>query len=85
MEPFWLHFFFSEDMAVFAKMISLQHSVGHFEPLSDIFPVDNWQISVVILVLLVKQFMHIETCWTKCPARSEHSAGHRQKSAGYIS
>ncbi len=42
------------------------------------FPVDNWQISVVILVFLVEHFMCVEPSWTKCPAMSELSAGHQQ-------
>ncbi len=53
-------------------------SVRHF------FPVDDGQISLFILVFLVGHFMCIEFCWTKCPARSELSAGHQQKSAGHV-
>ena len=48
------------------------------------FPVDDWQIPVVILVFLVGHFMCIELWWTKCPARTELSAGHKQKSAGHV-
>ena len=62
----------------------LQHSARHFEPLSVIFPVNDWQISVVILVFLVGHFMCIEPCWTKCPAMSRIPAGHQQKSAGHV-
>ena len=28
--------------------------------------------------------MRIEPCWTKCPAGSDLSAGHHQKSAGHV-
>ncbi len=31
-----------------------------------------------------QHFMCIEPCWTKCPAMSELSAGHQQKSAGHV-
>ncbi len=48
------------------------------------FLVDGWQISLVILVFLVGHFMCVELCWTKCPARSELSVGHQQKSAGHV-
>ena len=48
------------------------------------FPVDDWQISLVIFVFLVRHFMCIELCWTKCPARSDLSAGHQQQSAGHV-
>ena len=48
------------------------------------FPVDDWQILLVILVFLVEHFMCTELCWTKCPARSELSAGQQQKSAGHV-
>ncbi len=48
------------------------------------FPVDDWQISLVILVFLVANFMCIELCRTFCPARSQLSDGHQQKSAGYV-
>ncbi len=44
-----------------------------FRPCQTFFPVDDWQISVVILVFLLGHFMSIEPCWTKCPARSELS------------
>ena len=44
----------------------------------------DWQISVVILVSLVTHFMSTQHCWTKCPARSELSAGLQQKSAGHV-
>ncbi len=54
-------------------------------PCQTYFPVDNWQISLVILVFLVGHFMCVEPCWTKCPAMSELSAGHQQESAGHIS
>ncbi len=57
-------------------LAGLQRSVGHFEPLLDIFPVGHWQISVVSLVFLVRHFMGIGPCWTKCPPRSELSVGH---------
>ncbi len=30
------------------------------------------------------KFPCIEACWTICPARSEPSAGHQQKSAGHV-
>ena len=33
--------------------LACQRSAGHLEPLSDIFSIDDWQISVVILVFLV--------------------------------
>ena len=62
----------------------IQCSAGHFESLSDIFPVDDWQISVFILVFLVGHFMWVEPCWTKFPARSELSVGHQQKSARHV-
>ena len=39
---------------------------------------------MVILFFRVGHFMCIELCWTKCPARSELSAGHQQKSAGHV-
>ncbi len=48
------------------------------------FPVDDWRISVVVLVFLVGHFMGIEPCWTNCPARSELSSEHQQKSAGHV-
>ncbi len=48
------------------------------------FPVDELQMPLVILVFLVRHFMCFELCWTKCPARSELSAGHQQKSAGHV-
>ncbi len=39
---------------------------------------------MVILVFLVRHSICIEPCGTKCPARSELSAGHQQKSAGHV-
>ncbi len=53
-------------------------------PCQTLSPVDDWQISMVILVVLIRHFMCIEPCQTKCPARSELSAGHQQKSAGHV-
>ncbi len=53
-------------------------------PLPDIFPIDDWHISEVILVFRVGHFMCCEPCWTKCPARSELSAQRQQKSAGHV-
>ena len=53
-------------------------------PCQTIFTVDDWQISMVILVFHVGYCLCIEPCWTKCPARSQLSAGHQQKSAGHV-
>ncbi len=53
-------------------------------PCQTFFPVDDWQISVAILVFLVGHLMCIEPCWTICPEGSDLSAGHHQKSAGHV-
>ena len=66
-------------LSVIAKIIS-----GVSCPCQTFFPLDGWEISVVILVFLVRDFMRIEPCWTKCPTRYELSAGHQQKSAGHV-
>ena len=67
------------------------HARRNFNALPDIlspcqtfFPVDDWQISMVILVFLAGHFMWVEPCWTKYPERIELSAGHQQKSAGHV-
>ena len=55
-----------------------------FSTCQTFFTVDDWQISEVILVFLVGYCMCLEPCWTKCPAGSQLSAGHHQKSAGHV-
>ncbi len=37
-----------------------------------------------LLISLATHFMCIDSCWTKCPARYELSAGHQQKYAGHF-
>ncbi len=62
----------------------------HFDPLPDIFLVDNWWIldnsTIVGRVgrVLAGHFPRIEPCQTKYPAMSEPSAGHQQKAAGHV-
>ncbi len=68
--------------SVIAKIISALPDI--LSPSQIFFTADAWQISLVILVYPVGHFMFIEPCWTKCPARSELSAGHQQKSAGHV-
>ena len=53
-------------------------------PCQTFLPVDFGQISINILIFLVAHFMFSEPCWTKCPARSQLSAGHQQKSTGHV-
>ena len=71
--------------AVIAKNISVFSALPDIlSPCQTFSPVDDWQISVAILVFLVGHLMRIEPCWTKCPAGSDLSAGHHQKSAGHV-